>query len=107
MATCKIVNSIAKGADILRNLSEGVDRISDLSKKLQLSKSIAHSLLKMLEVSELVMQNPMMRHYYPGPLILKLASRPMIATVNEWRDKTTPILGNILIGSQCDEYNKE
>jgi DNA-binding IclR family transcriptional regulator len=35
MATSKIVNSITKGADILRNLSEGIDRISDLSKNLQ------------------------------------------------------------------------
>jgi DNA-binding IclR family transcriptional regulator len=73
MAIRNIVNSITKGADILRNLSEGIDRISDLSKNLQLSKSTAHRLLKTLEISELVMQDPITRRYYLGPLILKLA----------------------------------
>ena len=82
MATSKIVNSITKGADILRNLSEGIDRISDLSKNLQLSKSTAHRLLKTLEISELVMQDPITRRYYLGPLIPKLASRPIIAHQN-------------------------
>jgi DNA-binding IclR family transcriptional regulator len=82
MAIPKIVNSITKGADILRNLSEGIDRISDLSKNLKLSKSTAHRLLKTLEISELVMQDPITRRYYLGPLILKLASRPIIAHQN-------------------------
>lgn len=82
MTAQKIVNSVAKSTDILRNLSEGLDRISDLSKKLRLSKSTTHRLLKTLEVSELVMQDPVTRRYYLGPLILKLAARPIIAHQN-------------------------
>ncbi len=82
MTNQKIVNSITKGVDILRNLSEGIDRISELSKKLHLSKSTAHRLLKTLEVSELVMQDPITRRYFLGPLILNLASRPIISHQN-------------------------
>jgi len=82
MVTPKIVNSITKGADILRSLSDGIDRISDLSSKLNLSKSTTHRLLKTLQKSEFVMQDPFTRRYYLGPLILKLASRPIIAHQN-------------------------
>jgi len=78
----KTVNSIAKGADILRILSDGTDRISDLSERLSLSKSTAHRLLKSLEMSGLVMQDPISRRYYLGSLILDLASKPIIAHQN-------------------------
>ncbi len=78
----KIVNSITKGADILKGLSEGVDRISDLSVSLQLSKSTVHRLLKTLEESNLVKQDPVTRRYCLGPLIIELASRPIIAHQN-------------------------
>jgi DNA-binding IclR family transcriptional regulator len=78
----KIVNSITRGAEILRSLSHGIDRISDLSTKLRLSKSTIHRLLKTLEGSELVMQDPVTRRYYLGPLVLYLASKPIIAHQN-------------------------
>jgi DNA-binding IclR family transcriptional regulator len=78
----RTVNSITKGADILRILSDGTDRISDLSNRLSLSKSTAHRLLKSLENSGLVMQDPITRRYYLGPLILNLASKPIIAHQN-------------------------
>jgi DNA-binding IclR family transcriptional regulator len=82
MTSSKIVNSITKGVDILRNLSEGVDKISDISKGLHLSKSTAHRLLKTLEMAGLVMQDPTTRRYYLGPLIIELASKPIIAHQN-------------------------
>jgi DNA-binding IclR family transcriptional regulator len=78
----RTVNSITKGADILRTLSDGTDRISDLSDRLSLSKSTAHRLLKSLETSGLVMQDPITRRYYLGSLILNLASKPIIAHQN-------------------------
>ena len=78
----KTVNSITKGANILRILSEGTDRISDLSNRLSLSKSTAHRLLKSLEISGLVMQDPITHRYYLGSLILNLASKPIIAHQN-------------------------
>lgn len=82
MATRKIVNSITKGVDILRSLSDGIDRVSDLSNRLHLRKSTVHRFLKSLEMSELVMQDPITRRYFLGPLILNLASRPIISHQN-------------------------
>lgn len=82
MENLKNLNSIRKGADILRSLSEGVERISDLSNKLHLSKSTIHRLLKSLEISDFVRQEPITRSYHLGPLILELASRPVIAHQN-------------------------
>jgi len=78
----KISNSITKAADVLKILSDGVDRISDISKRVQLSKSTTHRLLKSLKTSGLVMQDPLDRRYHLGPLILNLASRPIIAHQN-------------------------
>jgi len=75
----RTVNSILKGLDIFKSLSNGTDRISDLSKELHLSKSTVHRLLKTLEISKLVMQDPMTHRYYLGPLIHDLASKPFIA----------------------------
>lgn len=82
MTAQKIVNSVAKSTDILRSLYSGLERVSDLSDKLHLSKSTIHRFLKTLEASELVTQDPITRRYYLGPLILKLASKPFIAHQN-------------------------
>jgi IclR family acetate operon transcriptional repressor len=79
MATSKTVNSITRGADILRSLSEGIDRVSDLSNRLHLRKSTVHRFLKSLQMSGLVMQDPLTRRYFLGPLILNIASRPIIS----------------------------
>lgn len=80
--TSKTVNSIIKGAEILKILAEGIGRISDLSNRLQFNKSTVHRLLKSLEMSGLVMQDPISRRYHLGSLILNLASRPIIAHQN-------------------------
>lgn len=76
------MNSINKGADILRAISEGFDRISDLSNKLNMNKSTIHRLLKSLENSRMVCQDPITRRYHLGYLILELSSRPIISHQN-------------------------
>ena len=78
----KLINSIARGADVLKSLSGGLDRVSDISERVQLSKSTVHRLLKSLEKSEFVIQDPVTRRYYLGPLILNLSSKPIIAHQN-------------------------
>jgi IclR family KDG regulon transcriptional repressor len=82
MPSSKTIASIARGADILKILSSGIDRISDISERLQLSKGTAHRFLKSLESSGLVIQDPITRRYYLGPLVLELASRPLIIHQN-------------------------
>ena len=82
MAEPKIINAIVRGSDVLQCLSEGINRIADISQKLQLSKSTTHRLLKTLERTGLAVQDPLSRRYCLGPRILKLASNPIIAHQN-------------------------
>ena len=82
MPNSKIVLSIHKSARILKSLSNGVDRLSDLSEALDLSKSTTHRLLRSLEQCSMVKQDPISRRYYLGPLIIDLASKPIITHRN-------------------------
>ncbi len=77
-----VINSIIKATDILKSLADGIERISDLSKKLNLNKSTVHRFLNSLELSGMVTRDPITRRYYLGPLILNLASHPIISHKN-------------------------
>jgi len=78
----KSINSIIKATDILKTLADEIDRISDLSNKLNLSKGTVHRFLHSLEIAGMVTRDPITRRYYLGPLILNLASRPIISHKN-------------------------
>ncbi len=82
MTNSKSVNSILRGAEILRCVSEGIDRISDISKRTRMSKSTVHRLLKSLAASGLASQNEATHRYYLGPLVHRLVSQPIIAHQN-------------------------
>jgi len=71
------IGSVVRCVEILKSLSQGTGRISDLSVQLRLSKSTVHRLLKSLEISGLVTEDPVKRSYYLSPLIFELASRPI------------------------------
>jgi len=74
-----MVNAVTRAADILRNIGEGKSRLTDISESLNLSKSTTHRLLKTLEKSGFVIQDPISRKYHLGYLILTLSSNPVIA----------------------------
>jgi len=78
----KSVNSIIRGAEILRCVSEGIDRISDISKRTLMSKSTVHRLLQSLTASGLASQDEVTHRYYLGPLVHRLISQPIIAHQN-------------------------
>ncbi len=79
MASPKTENSITKGINILKSLSEGTDRVTDLARQHGLSKSTTHRILKSLENTSIVRRDPITRRYYIGPLVLDLASKPIIS----------------------------
>lgn len=56
MPSPKLSNSIIRGASLLRNLSNGISRVTDLSSELHLSKSTTHRLLNSLDILKLVTQ---------------------------------------------------
>jgi DNA-binding IclR family transcriptional regulator len=70
-------NSILRAAGILKCLSDGKDRVIDLSKELNLSRSTVHRLLRSLEKASLVMRDPITRRYYLGVMMWRFASRPI------------------------------
>jgi IclR family KDG regulon transcriptional repressor len=70
----KLVNSICRAAEIIRCLNRGENRLTDICRKLNLSKSTVHRLLKTLEISGFAIQDPLDRRYYFGRLLIDLAS---------------------------------
>jgi IclR family KDG regulon transcriptional repressor len=71
------VQSIKRAAEILNCISDGINSVTDIALKCDLSKSTVHRLLKALCESELVMQDPISHQYFLGYSIIKLISTPM------------------------------
>jgi len=79
MPPTKPVNTIRRGAEILKILAEGCNRLEDIYPRAGLNKSTTHRLLKSLVSSGLAFQSPLNRNYYLGPLLLKLSSNPAVS----------------------------
>ena len=79
MPPTKPVNTISRGAEILKILAEGCNRLEDIYPRVGLNKSTTHRLLKSLVSSGLSFQSPLNRNYYLGPLLLKLSSNPAVS----------------------------
>ena len=79
MSPIQTVNTINRGAEILKILSEGYNRLEDIFPEAGLNRSTTNRLLKSLVSSGLAFQSPINRNYYLGPLILSLSSNPNVA----------------------------
>jgi IclR family transcriptional regulator, KDG regulon repressor len=71
------VQSIKRAGDILDCIGEGINSVTDIATRCNLSKSTVHRLLKALCETELVMQDPLSHQYFLGYSIIKLMSTPM------------------------------
>jgi DNA-binding IclR family transcriptional regulator len=79
----KTVQSINRAAAILKILSAGGPySLASISQGVDLSKSTVHRLLKTLEASEFVVQDPITRRYYLGQFIVRIASNYRISHQN-------------------------
>lgn len=79
----KSVQSISRAVAILKILSAGGRySLTDISNSVKLSKSTVHRLLKTLEASEFVVQDPITRRYYLGQFIVRIASNYRISHQN-------------------------
>lgn len=74
-----VVKSITRAVCVLNCLDEGLNTITDIAAVCNLSKSTVHRLLRALEESALVIQEPRDHRYYLGPLITKLVTNPLIS----------------------------
>ena len=70
------VQSIKRAAGILDCISDGINSVTEIAARCNLSKSTVHRLLKALGESELVMQDPINHQYFLGYSIIKLISTP-------------------------------
>lgn len=71
-----VVQSISRAGRILGCLGGGFNTITEIARECGLSKSTVHRLLKALDETHVVSQNPVNHRYYIGPLITRLSSRP-------------------------------
>jgi IclR family KDG regulon transcriptional repressor len=69
--------SIAHAASVLNCISKDTHALTDIGRECNLGKSTVHRVLKLLEQSNLVVQDNVNRRYYLGPLIIQLASNPI------------------------------
>ncbi len=70
------INSIARAAEVLKCLSNGVSQLTEISRRLDVNKASVHRIMKTLEKKGMVSQDPSTRKYYLGPLIQTLAENP-------------------------------
>ena len=67
-------HTIGRAVDILTILREGAQGVTDISRRLGISKATISRMLKTLEITGLVMRDPDSREYCMGPLVAMLAS---------------------------------
>jgi DNA-binding IclR family transcriptional regulator len=72
------VKSIIKAIEILKTLSHGYRKLTEIAREVRYSKSTVHRLLQALKDSGMVRQDPISEEYYPGTMIFELASNPLM-----------------------------
>jgi IclR family acetate operon transcriptional repressor len=73
----QVINSVARSAEILKCLSVGVSRLTDIANRLRLNKAAVHRILNTLEIKGLVVRDPLSRQYFLGPVIQTIAANPL------------------------------
>lgn len=73
----KTGGSISHAVSILLCLSQGVHTVSEIARECGLGKSTVHRVLKLLEATDMVVQDRFNRNYYLGSLIARLNSNPL------------------------------
>ena len=73
MAEQKAISTVRKAADILRTIAIGINQSSSIAGNLEMSRSTTHRLLKTLQVTQFVVQDPITLRYSLGPFIHHLA----------------------------------
>ena len=74
-----VVKSIVRASDILKSLGDGAEMLTDISNRVNLSKTTTYRLLKTLRASGFVVQDPVTQLYHLGHMIVRLASSPAIS----------------------------
>ncbi len=74
--------SIPRAAKVLACLCGNANTVTEIANQSKYPKSTVHRILKLMEGSFLVTEDPIERRYYIGPLITRLATNPV--TIHEY-----------------------
>ena len=70
------VRAIVRAAEVVKLLSEGAKGVVQIANELNLGQATVHRLLRTLEVTGFVAQDPVSRKYSLGPLLWRIAASP-------------------------------
>jgi IclR family acetate operon transcriptional repressor len=73
------VKSVIKAVNVLKTLSRGNRKLTEISRETKYSKSTVHRLLQALKASGMVYQDPISEEYHLGTVVFELASNPIVA----------------------------
>jgi len=73
------IKSISKAVRVLKALSAGNNKLSDIAREVKISKNGVFRLLYSLKQEELVVQDPVTREYYMGTLLFELSAKPLVS----------------------------
>ena len=76
------VNSIIRAISILKSISSGNGKISQIADAVKLTKGTTHRLLATLIEAKFVVQDPISLEYFLGPALLELADNPIVTHKN-------------------------
>jgi IclR family transcriptional regulator, KDG regulon repressor len=74
----KKAGTIPRAAKILSCLGNNINTVTDIANQCLIAKSTVHRVLKLLEESYMVIEDPVDRRYYLGPLITNLTINPVV-----------------------------
>jgi DNA-binding IclR family transcriptional regulator len=74
----KKAGTIPRAAKILSCLGNNINTVTDIANHCSIAKSTVHRVLKLLEDSFMVIEDPVDRRYYLGPLITNLTINPVV-----------------------------
>ena len=72
------IKTINKAVRTLKALSMGYSKLSDIAREVKLSKNGVYRLLYSLKQEGMVVQNPVNREYFMGPLLFEISANPLI-----------------------------
>jgi DNA-binding IclR family transcriptional regulator len=74
--------SISRVAEIFTCLSDGVNTVTDIAQRCDMSKPTVSRLLKAMENSDLAIRDQVHRRYFLGPLLNRVMAKPQTAHLN-------------------------
>jgi IclR family KDG regulon transcriptional repressor len=71
------IKSVSKAVSVLKTLSLGHSKLSDIAREVKISKNGVFRLLYSLKQEDLVAQDPVTREYFMGTLLFELSANPL------------------------------